>query len=312
MKSLEEAKHLIETGTAQYRRARRQREVDLKAWNEYSESTKRRKTQRLQEALLALEGSSYIDKRNIEEIYCVQQDIDSVVGAYLCEGDAEGEVMAAQCRRKFASFLSFLHLPYPLPSDPYIRMRLWSEVKAKVVKEDADRERLSLIREFGLDEGLSLRRARNAAQKASEKMCEQAEQMRQQAERERLGIAEEVDVNLVSELIDRATQEVSRISPQGFLYFRCWAMPDGTRWYKVGITNDLKRRESEQNVLPVSMETLAVASFSSFEQARAVELALHKVLEAHRIRGAQNRELFGLEPSQVTAVIFAIKRLLGH
>ena len=86
-------------------------------------------------------------------------------------------------------------------------------------------------------------------------------------------------------------------------------MPDNSRWYKIGITNNLKRREYEQNVLPVPAETLETARFHSIEHAKIAEDAFLKTLSKYRIRGANNREIFDLKPEHVQAVIGAMKAL---
>jgi hypothetical protein len=43
----------------------------------------------------------------------------------------------------------------------------------------------------------------------------------------------------------------------GYVYLKRWTMPNDSCWYKVGITNNPDRRETEQNVLPVASETIA-------------------------------------------------------
>lgn len=271
MKSIEEARLLIETGNVKYRRARRQGEVGRKPWNEYTDGVKRRKTQKLREKLnLAIEGGTYRHSRNIETIYGFQVAIEDAIKRYLHEGDSEGRAYANRAREDYREFVASLKLPHPLPTSRATRAILWSKVKSKVLANDAEKERQSLIQEFGLDASLTLLRARIAARKIKA-------QLHERAERERLGVGEDVDVLLASELTQQAGQAVKKVQPQGYLYFRCWALPDGSRWYKVGITNDPKRRESEQNVLPVNMETLALASFCSYEQAKAAESSFHKV-----------------------------------
>jgi hypothetical protein len=42
----------------------------------------------------------------------------------------------------------------------------------------------------------------------------------------------------------------------GFIYLKRWTMPDVTCWFKIGITNNPDRRETEQNVLPVAAESI--------------------------------------------------------
>ncbi len=95
----------------------------------------------------------------------------------------------------------------------------------------------------------------------------------------------------------------------GWIYFRRWVMPDGTVWFKVGITNNPARREAEQNVLPVPMETIATADVGSIERARALEAAIHTVLDEQRITGANNRELFHLSDEQVATIKAVIEQL---
>jgi hypothetical protein len=86
-------------------------------------------------------------------------------------------------------------------------------------------------------------------------------------------------------------------------------MPDGTSWYKVGITSKLSRRDAAQNVLPVAAETLACVDVGSMDRARALEAAIHGVLDSQRITEANNRELFYLTGEQEAAVLEAINAL---
>jgi len=95
----------------------------------------------------------------------------------------------------------------------------------------------------------------------------------------------------------------------GFVYLKRWTMPDGNCWYKVGITNNLDRRETEQNVLPVAAETIACVDVGSMDRARAIEAVIHEVLEEQRITNANNRELFHLSARQASAVKAVLKRL---
>lgn len=95
----------------------------------------------------------------------------------------------------------------------------------------------------------------------------------------------------------------------GFVYLKRWTMPDGNCWYKVGITNNLDRRETEQNVLPVAAETIACVDVGSMDRARAIEAVIHEVLEEQRITNANNRELFYLSARQASAVKAVLKRL---
>ena len=86
-------------------------------------------------------------------------------------------------------------------------------------------------------------------------------------------------------------------------------MPDSSKWYKIGITNDLRRRDAEQNVLPVPATTLQSVRFFSIEHARTAEKVFLEILSKNRIKGANNKELFNLEPAQVQAIIGAMKAI---
>jgi hypothetical protein len=96
--------------------------------------------------------------------------------------------------------------------------------------------------------------------------------------------------------------------PVGFVYFKRWTMPDGTCWFKVGITNNPDRRETEQNVLPVPAESIACIDVGSMDRARVIEAAIHKVLEEQRIMDSNNRELFNLSNRQALAVKVVLER----
>ena len=95
----------------------------------------------------------------------------------------------------------------------------------------------------------------------------------------------------------------------GYVYLKRWTMPDGSCWFKVGITNNPDRRETEQNVLPVAAETIACVDVGSMDRARAIEAAIHQVLEEQRITDANNRELFHLSAQQASAVKAVLERL---
>lgn len=72
-------------------------------------------------------------------------------------------------------------------------------------------------------------------------------------------------------LLAALSSACARISIVGYIYFQRWSMPDGTSWYKVGITSKPTRRDAEQNVLPVASETLACVNVGSMDRARALE-----------------------------------------
>ena len=120
-------------------------------------------------------------------------------------------------------------------------------------------------------------------------------------ERAKLGIGEDSDIELVRNLVDRTKQYISE--NEAYLYFKCLSLKDGTKWYKLGVTVDLERREREQNLLPVPSQTLEQVSFDSQDAAYAAEKAFLKVLEEFKIKDANNRELMELNPTQVKSVI---------
>ena len=120
-------------------------------------------------------------------------------------------------------------------------------------------------------------------------------------ERAKLGIGEDSDIELVRSLVDLTKQYISE--NEAYLYFKCWSLKDGTKWYKLGVTVDLERREREQNVLPVPSQTLEQVSFDSQDAAYAAEKAFLQVLEEFKIKDANNRELMELNPIQVRSVI---------
>jgi len=114
------------------------------------------------------------------------------------------------------------------------------------------------------------------------------------------------DTSLVAALADAISQV-----PQthGYIYLRQWQMPDGVRWYKVGVTKSPDRRENEQNVLPVAAETLVCVDVGTMDRARSLEKAIHAALDAQRIRDANNKELFHLSDAQLAALASCLKKL---
>ena len=62
------------------------------------------------------------------------------------------------------------------------------------------------------------------------------------------GLDTEADPELAAKLLQNSEQclQKERISSTGYLYFKVWIMPDSSKWYKIGITNDLRRRDAEQ------------------------------------------------------------------
>lgn len=167
--------------------------------------------------------------------------------------------------------------------------KAYSEIKKNNIQRKEARELESLRSSYGLPVNIGLADARKEKRKI-DKIKKQ----------ESLGIGSNADVALAVE-IKRALDE-SLKDIYGYLYFKVWSLPDGSKWYKIGVTNCPKRRDTEQNVLPVNAQSLTTQKLSSMEHARAAEAAIHQVLDKFRIRNANNRELFSLKPSQVASI----------
>lgn len=115
----------------------------------------------------------------------------------------------------------------------------------------------------------------------------------------------EINQDLADSL--KSAIENARNTSGGYVYLKQWSLADGTRWLKIGITNNLARRDAEQNVLPVPAETLRLIEAQSMDQAAAIERALHQQLAAQKVTGAGNRELFHLDDEQLAALMVAME-----
>ncbi|EDY37939.1 hypothetical protein CPCC7001_818 [Cyanobium sp. PCC 7001] len=115
----------------------------------------------------------------------------------------------------------------------------------------------------------------------------------------------QADAALATSLAAAACQALDGCN--GYIYLKTWGLSDGTRWYKIGITNDPQRRDSEQNVLPVPAITLRLIRLPSMDHARAIEQAFQCVLADLRICNASNRELFSLSDQQLAALVNAME-----
>ncbi len=137
------------------------------------------------------------------------------------------------------------------------------------------------------------------------------EKQRQKLHAQRLGIDGSADPDLSIRLLQASRTAIAECIDQmaGYMYFKVWVLSDGRRWYKLGITNDPSRRDAEQNVLPVPAETLKLIKLSSTDLARTIESTFHRILEASKIKGAGNRELFDLRPSEVMAIISIMQKI---
>ncbi len=125
--------------------------------------------------------------------------------------------------------------------------------------------------------------------------------LRNDSLRLQLGLGEDSDPQLakmISDVIARA-----KVRRRGYVYLKSWTLADGTTWYKIGRTNDLERRSTEQNVLPVAARTLGYLETSGVEEAAEIESAILSILDEYRIRGASNKELFHLTGPQLNAIL---------
>lgn len=221
-----------------------------------------------------------------------------------------------------------LELDHRFPDSASEKNILWRTEILPRLPALKELSRLGALKEITMQSGISpelseleiealLTERRSAQHEARKKRRAQERERREEdrlAIRQRLGLGGEADPDLALKLKERAEQELCAIASQhsGHLYFKVWALPDGSRWYKIGISNNPERRHSEQNVLPVPAETICTIRLHSLEHARAVEAAFHEVLDGARIRGANNRELFSLKPSQVAAVMGAMNALATY
>ena len=173
------------------------------------------------------------------------------------------------------------------------RRNEWKKIyKQKLAAQKIEEEKLKLIKQFKLDPSLSY---------------EEVKKIEAQNTRKKLGIGEKGNVDLSKELIETMNQDLRKVA--GFLYIRRWKVSGGTTWFKIGITNDLDRRESEQNVLPVAAKTLATAKVASMEHARAIEKSIQNVIYKYQIKNSNNRELFRLKPDDLASLLDLFKKI---
>jgi len=225
-----------------------------------------------------------------------------------------------------------LELDHRFPDSAAGKNILWRTQIAPRLPALNELDRLGVLEEIAMQPGISpalseleieallteRRSAQHEARKKRQALKQAQERERREKDRlairKRLGLDGEADPDLALKLKERAEQGLGTVASQysGHLYFKVWALPDGSRWYKIGISNNPDRRHSEQNVLPVPAETICTIRLHSLEHARAVEAAFHEVLDGARIRGANNRELFSLKPSQVAAVKGAMNALAAY
>jgi hypothetical protein len=83
------------------------------------------------------------------------------------------------------------------------------------------------------------------------------------------------------------------------LYLNEWTQADGSRWYTLGLTSD-----------PAGADTRKLVQLPSMEVARAVQQAIHRVLDDHHIRDANNREHFHLNEPQLAALTGVMEQMV--
>ena len=208
------------------------------------------------------------------------------------------------------------------PQDPVQKNKIWKEQIEPIRKglqEIFKYEKLSS--ELGLPKNatrkevddllLEIKKEKRRNKAAEKARAKALEEKRIEAKRASLGLNAEADPELAEKLFKSAEQglQTESINSAGYLYFKVWVLPDSSKWYKIGITNDLRRRDAEQNVLPVPATTLHSVRFFNIEHARIVEKKFLETLAIYRIKGANNKELLSLKPEQVQAIIGAMKAI---
>jgi hypothetical protein len=239
---------------------------------------------------------TFPSKTSKEFFYTLRTQAQRVLAIYKLDLDVPLPISPVEKNKLWNSFIR-PYVPLVRESHKYCKSLLEAGVSSTGSADDLERWIEQLTAEVSL--------AKKAALKAARERRSKSRMLHAQ----RLGICESADPDLTVRLADAAREAIadSLSETSGFLYFKAWIMPDGHRWYKIGITSDLQRRGAEQNVLPVPPVTLYKLQFRHIYHARAAEQAFHTELTRMRIRGAKNRELFSLSPQQVASVIEAMK-----
>ena len=184
-----------------------------------------------------------------------------------------------------------LSFDYKFPEDPISKNKVWKEQvqpRAKDLQEIFKYEKIAKelrlpkdATKKEIDELLAaIREKKRRSATEEKKRKKEIEQKRAEEKRISLGLNADADADLAAKLVEGAERNLGRerSNSAGYLYFKVWAMPDGSKWYKIGITNNSRRRESEQNVLPVPAQTLHSARFHSIEHARIAESSFLSIL----------------------------------
>lgn len=148
-------------------------------------------------------------------------------------------------------------------------------------------------------------------EKAKKTKLKETEERHRLENAKRLGIDPTSDIELSIRLEQEGIKALDSCAKESiaYVYFKAWVLPNGLKWYKIGITNDPSRRDNEQNVLPVPAETLSLISLPSIDLARTVETVFHSILNGRNIKGAGNKELFSLNPQEVSSIISALSKI---
>jgi len=223
------------------------------------------------------------------------------VKRYLDEKDNGIDENQLKIGQEFLKIQKFLVIPNHITLDNIEetvnnlkkRRREWRKIQnKKIIEKKNEKEKLKLIKKLKLDENLSY---------------EQVKEIEGDIKRKKLGIGDKGNLKLSTNLMENINKNIKNV--EGFLYIKTWKINKQTQWFKIGITNDLDRRELEQNVLPVAAKTLVTAKVASMDHARSIEQSIHKVIEDFKINNANNRELFRLKPDDLASLIEIFKKI---
>ena len=199
-------------------------------------------------------------------------------------------------KQEIKEYCDSISLNLPIPENKIEKRKLWKTLKSNIKERRNEGMRTSMIKAFSLPTNLNYKETIKAVENVLEGKS-----------RERLGIGEDANLQLSELLNSSVTEAIKDVC--GYVYMRVWVLPDGSKWYKIGLTNNPQRREAEQNVLPVPAETLYVARVASMDHARVIERVILEILEKDIIKGANNTELFKLNSKDVLSVLNLLKKL---
>ena len=242
----------------------------------------------------------YLKEYSIENFGLVIREIRKVK-KYLDDKGNKLDEKYTQIGKEILIIKEFFDIPDHIPLESigetvdYLKKRRkeWRKIhNQKIIDRKNEKEKLKLIKKFKLDENLSY---------------EEVKEIEAEIKRKKLGIGDIGNLELSTNLMENINKNLKNV--EGFLYIKTWKINKQTQWFKIGITNDLERRELEQNVLPVAAKTLATAKVASMDHARSIEQSIHKVIEDFKINNANNRELFRLKPDDLASLIEIFKKI---